>query len=286
MIDLFYEYTTDDLMLQGTYFNSGRKDCCVVFIHGQAQTIADNKFAYIWGKYLSGSGVSFLYGHNRGYAYMNCMENKDGDFVFNGSTFEEFDDCIKDIEVWCNKAKELGYRKIILMGHSLGCNKALHYISSVKEKFNGVIFASAPDMVGITKQTEKDYKALLEEAENNIKNKEPRKLLSKLIGNTDYSSSINFIKSYTEKSPIDNFPIERNPKVFEELSKVDIPILTFAGSEEYPTYLKQDILKDKAISCPDFTSRIIEGTNHIYFNHELEIAEIILNWIRKIGVLL
>lgn len=281
MIDLFYEYTSDDLMLQGTYFNSGKKDCCIVFIHGQAQTIVDNKFAYIWGKYLSGNGISFLYGHNRGYAYMNCMEKKNGELAFNGSTFEVFDDCVKDIEVWCNKVKKLGYKKIILMGHSLGCNKVLHYLNSTKEKFDGVIFASTPDMVGITKKTEKDYIMLLEEAKNNIENNEPRKLLNRLIGDTDYSSSINFIKNYTEESCIDNFPIERRPEVFEELSKVDIPILTFAGSEEYPTFLKQDILKEKAISCPNFTSKIIEGANHFYYKHELEIAKIILDWLTK-----
>lgn len=281
MIDLFYEYTSDDLMLQGTYFDSGKKDCCIVFIHGQAQTIADNKFAYIWGKYLSSNGISFLYGHNRGYAYMNCMSKQNGELAFNGSTFENFDDCVKDIEVWCNKVKTLGYKKVILMGHSLGCNKVLHYLNNTKEKFDGVIFASTPDMVGITKQTEKNYKNLVEEARKNIENGNPRKLLSKLIGDTDYSSSINFIKNYTEESYIDNFPIERNPKIFKELSKVYIPILTFAGSEEYPTFLKQDILKEKAISCPNFTNKIIKGSNHFYYRHELEIAEIILNWVKE-----
>lgn len=42
MIDLFYEYTEDDLRLQGTYFDSGKLDYCVLFIHGQAQSIVDN----------------------------------------------------------------------------------------------------------------------------------------------------------------------------------------------------------------------------------------------------
>ena len=56
MIDLLYEYTEDNLMLQGTYFDSNKKDICILFVHGQAQSILDNEFACMWGKYLSSNG--------------------------------------------------------------------------------------------------------------------------------------------------------------------------------------------------------------------------------------
>lgn len=45
MIDLLYECTKDNIELQGTYFNSLKKDICILFIHGQAQSILNNKFA-------------------------------------------------------------------------------------------------------------------------------------------------------------------------------------------------------------------------------------------------
>ena len=53
MIDLLYEYNDDNLMLQGTYFDSRKKDICILFIHGQAQSILNNKFAYEFGKYFT-----------------------------------------------------------------------------------------------------------------------------------------------------------------------------------------------------------------------------------------
>lgn len=37
-MDLFYEYTEDNLMLQGTYFDSDNKDICILFVHGQVQS--------------------------------------------------------------------------------------------------------------------------------------------------------------------------------------------------------------------------------------------------------
>jgi len=281
MIDLFYEYTEDNLRVQGTYFDSGKLDCCILFIHGQAQSIVDNYFAYVLGKYLSNNEISFLYSHNRGYSYINCMSKKDSSLEINGATFEIFEDSLKDIEVWIKKVKKLGYNKIILMGHSLGCNKALYYLSKNKDDVQGLILASAPDMVGITKKEESKFDNLLSEAESNVKNNNPRKLLNTLIGGTDYISSATFINESLENSNIDNFPIERNPEVFEQLATVRVPILSLAGSLEYPTYLKQELLCEKAINCKSFEWHIIEGANHFYLNRENELSDKILKWLAK-----
>ncbi len=277
MIDLLYEYTNDNLMLQGTYFDSKKKDICILFIHGQAQSILENEFAYKWGKYFSSNGISFLYGHNRGYDFINCMFDKKGDFVYNGATFELFEDSLNDIQVWINRIKKFGYKKIILLGHSLGCNKALYYLSKHQENIDGVIFASAPDMVGITRIEEENFIELYNESINSSKNK----ILSKLVCGTDYISAKTFIDQTTENTPIDNFPIERNPQTFEQLSKITIPILSFCGSDEYPTYLKQELLKEKAINCPDYSYEIIENTNHFYKNKEDVISRIVKEWINK-----
>lgn len=208
------------------------------------------------------------------------MSKKDGSLDVKGATFEIFEDSLKDIEIWMKKVKRLGYKKIILMGHSLGCNKALYYLSKNKDNVQGLILASAPDMVGITKKEELKFDDLLKEAEDNVNNNDSRKLLTTLIGGTDYISSATFISESLENSNIDNFPIERNPEIFEQLSAINIPILSFAGSNEYPTYLKQHLLKEKAINCNNFEYKIIDNTNHFYNNKEEEISKIILKWIK------
>ncbi len=277
MIDLLYEYTDDNLMLQGTYFDSNKKDICILFVHGQAQSILENEFAYKWGKYFSSNGISFLYGHNRGYDFINCMFDRNGNFVYNGATFELFEDSLKDIQVWVNKIRKLGYKKIILLGHSFGCNKALYYLSKYQNDIDGVIFASAPDMVGITKLEEANFDELYNESIDCSENK----ILSKLVCGTDYISAKTFINQTTENTPIDNFPLERNPETFEQLSKISIPILSFCGSDEYPTYLKQELLKEKATSCNDYSFKIVENTNHFYVNKEDEVSEMIKQWVSE-----
>ena len=66
-----------------------------------------------------------------------------------------------------------------------------------------------------------------------------------------------------------------------DISKITIPILSFCGSDEYPTYLKQELLKEKAINCPDYSYEIIENTNHFYKNKEDVISRIVKEWINK-----
>jgi len=280
-MDLFYEYTEYDLMLQGTYFNSGDKEVCILFVHGQAQSIIDNRFAYIFDKKLSNNNIGFLYGHNRGYSYINCMTKKDGTLKKLGATFEIFEDGVKDISVRIKKIKELGYKKIVLMGHSLGCNKALYYLSQNTQLIDGVIFLSPPDMIGITKIEEENFERIMEEAKENINNNESNKILNDLVCNFDYVSSKTFVDFYTEKNAIDNFPIERNPKVFEQLAKVSIPILSMAGSLECKTYLEQKLLKEKAINCKDYNYYIIEGSNRFYNGYEDVLIEYIIDFVRK-----
>lgn len=279
-MNFIYDYTEDGLRLQATHWSAQNKDICVICIHGQSRNIIEDYFATIWGNVLSKNGIGFIYGHNRGYSHINDIITNNGDFKRIGATFEIFEESFYDVDLWIKKAQEIGYKKFILLGHSLGCNKVVYYLSKKGNIVDGVILASPPDMVGITLLEEAYFDDLVKEAKYNIDNNEPRKLLKELLGEYSYVSSESFLNFYTEGNDIDNFPIERNPEHFEQLEQINVPILAFSGSEEYPTYLKLGVLKNKALSCPDFEIKTIDGSGHIYIDHEEEVANVILNWIK------
>jgi len=122
--------------------------------------------------------------------------NSEGGFETsrNGAVFERFENCVPDIESWLEKGRKLGYKKIIVIGHSLGVSKVLHHFYKTKpEDVVGVILASPPDMVGLVKKTsyQPNYEKLLEEAKQNIQNNNPRKLLSEEVWNWYTLSSLN-----------------------------------------------------------------------------------------------
>lgn len=272
-------YTEDGLKLPMIHFNSKEKDICVIFIHGMCQTILTNYFATIWGNILVENNIGFLYEHNRGHSIENDIVVKDGSFKRLGCMYEIFEDSIYDIDLEINKAKELGYKRFILMGHSYGCNKLIYYYYKKKPDILGLILASAPDMVGLQLYRQNDYKELIKEAKENIDNGQPTKILSNVIEDYMYMSSATYYDWFHKNSNLDNLPVMNNSDNWYQFETIDIPVLTFSGSNETDNYLHLDLLKEKAKRCNDFEYKYINSTDHFYNGKELEIGNIILNWI-------
>ncbi len=274
-------YTVDGLMLPMVHFESKVKDICVICIHGMCGTIVDNYFATVWGKVLSEKNIGFIYEHNRGHSIENDIVMMDGSFKRYGCMYEIFEDCIYDIDLAIQTAKDKGYKRIILLGHSYGCNKVIYYYYKKHPNILGIILASAPDMISSHLLLEPDYKELLSEAKKNIDNSEPTKLLHKMIEDYMYMSSLTYYNRYNENSNLDNLPVISNKEHWEQFETIDVPILTFSGSNEEDYYQHLDLLKDRALNCKNFEYKIIDNTGHTYKNKEKEIANFIFNWINK-----
>lgn len=274
-------YTEDGLRLPMVHFDSKEKDICVIFIHGMCQTIIDNYFATVWGNILVENNIGFLYEHNRGHSIENDILMKDGSYQRYGCMYEIFEDCIKDIDLAICKAKELGYKRFILLGHSYGCNKLIYYYYKKRPHILGLILASAPDMKGLQLYRQNDYKNLIIEAKENISDGNPTKLLSNLIEDYMYMSSQTYYNWFNENSNLDNLPVMSYSDNWEQFESINVPMLTFSGSDETDNYLHLDLLKNKAMNCKDFEYKIINNTNHFYNQKENEIGILILNWIKN-----
>lgn len=275
-------YTNDGLRLPMIHFESDEKDICVIFIHGMCQTILDNYFATVCGELLSKNNIGFLYEHNRGHSIENDILMKDGSYERCGCMYEIFEDCILDINLAIEKAKELGYKRYILMGHSYGCNKLIYYYYKKHPNILGLVLASAPDMIGLQLLRQSDYKKLINEAKDNIDKGNPTKILSNLIENYMYMSSQTYYNWFKKDSNLDNLPVMDNSDNWFQFESIDVPILTFSGSEETDNYLHLDLLKNKAKSCRNFKYKILEETNHFYVGKENEVSLLVFDWINDL----
>lgn len=273
-------YTEDGLRLPMVHFASDKKDICIVFIHGMCQTIIDNYFATVWGKILSENNIGFLYEHNRGHSIENDILMKDGSYKRCGCMYEIFEDCILDIDLALKQAKELGYKRICLMGHSYGCNKLIYYYYKKHPNILGLILASAPDMMGLQLYRQNDYKELIKEAKDNINNNQLNKILSNLIEDYMYMSSQTYYNWFNENSNLDNLPVMSYTQNWKQFETIDVPILTFSGANETDNYLHLDLLKNKAKNCNNFKYKVIENTDHFYNGKEEEIGYLILDWMK------
>lgn len=289
-----YIWTKDNLRLQGYYYHPTQKNVCVVFIHGMSGNLMENYFGHVLGEHLASNGYGFVYSHNRGYNHINDISQKEMDEnplnghkkVRIGAVYEMFNESFFDIDAWVEETYKQGYQKIVLMGHSLGCNKSIHYLhKNPQEHIEGLILLSPPDMVANGNEAGKSkiYDQLVEEAKQNIAQDQPRKLLSQMLWNWYTLSSQTFIDLFTKGCPADNLPIMRNPDSFPELASVHVPILSIMG--EYDDILVRslqedmDLLAQKATGTSSFTKEFIKGANHGYEDKEHELSETVLRWI-------
>lgn len=275
-------YTKDKLRLPMIHYDSIEKDICIICIHGMCSNFLNNSFYHIWGEYLSNNNIGFVYFYNRGHDIESDILKEDGSIYRCGTRYEIFEDSICDIDAAIDKVVDLGYKKVILLGHSYGCNKVIYYLYKKNHNIEGIILASIPDMIGIHKLYEKDYESLLKEAKVNIDNNDGDKLLSKLVEDYMYMSSKTYYNWYRNNSNLDNFPILSNSNNWYQLESISVPILTFSGGLEEEYYKRFDLIKEKACNVKLFSSYLIPKANHVYEGQELYIAKIIYNWIKEI----
>jgi len=294
MINISHVWTVDGLRLMGIHYEPELKNTCVLFIHGMSGNFIENYFGQILGETLVTAGIGFIYSHNRGYNHVNDIATKEkqenGGFktVRVGATYERFEDSVFDIEAWVEETKKYGYQKIILMGHSLGCNKVIHHLFKKGSKeITGLILASPPDMVANGEEAGKSkiYDSLLVEAKKNVVENNPRKLLSQQLWDWYTLSSQTFLDLFEEFGPADNLPLMRNPEQFPELASVDIPIFVLIGEFDdiVVRTLEGDLslIEKKATSTPSFTKKILPKANHCYEGQEKTLANEVLDWIKN-----
>lgn len=279
--------TEDGLKLTGYLYESQLNDVCVVFIHGMGGNLEHNPFASIWANLLNKGGIDFLFGYTRGHSEENQILTTNGNYIKCGTTYEVFEDSFYDVDLWVMTAKKLGYKKIILLGHSLGCNKVIHYLYKKKNMVDALILASPPDMIGLIKSDvyQKNYKELIKEAENNVRNGQPDQILSSKLWEEYFISSKTFLSYTNEQGEINNLPVAENPEHFKQLETIDIPIVAFMGFEDDIVIRSisddLELIKRKALSCPNFETHIFQNANHLYENCEEEIGLYLTNWIQK-----
>ena len=288
-IKIIYLWTKDSLRLQGVLFESGQKDVCILGTHGMSGNFIENYFANVLGEILAKNGVSFIYAHNRGYNHINDILTKDGRSARIGAAYERFSECVYDMDAWLDKVREMGYKKIVLFGHSLGCNKTIHYFYKYQPKgVVGIILASPPDMVGLFEKPEHqpNHKELLAEAKRNIKEGNPRKLVTGLIWNWYNLSSQTYVDLSEQEGEVDNLPVSRNPDSFPELASINVPILGVMGEKDDIAIktLEEDLalISQKATSCPMFVKKFIKDANHTYDGQEEQFSRAVLAWVKSL----
>lgn len=287
MKTFFQRITTEDgLELHGLLFEPEKRTAkALIHIHGWAGNFYENKFIDYIAKKATSEGFAFLTFNNRGAGIINDFIRREGlkvNYLRVGGSLENFKNCIFDIKAIVDFLSDKGYEKMILQGHSLGCQKALFYDNKTKDKrINGLVLLAPVDDISFTKRELKDrYEEGLKIAREMAKEGRDYKPVPEWMAfypclNGDMFLSVADPDSNSGK--LFNYPGQ-----LEAVKSINCQALVIFGSEDDYQADPEDklrILKENIKNCD---IKLLQNAGHGFVGFEEELSSEIVNWLKKI----
>ncbi len=282
---------TDGIILDGLLYKSKeRTNKVILAVHGMSSNCMKKRDQVI-SKKANENNIDYFCFNNRGselvkYTRRN-IEGKKEKFIM-GTSFEDVTEGYEDIVGAMIKLKELGYEKIYLQGHSLGCTKIVYSYNELKEEqddlinmVKGVILLSLVDIPQTLKfYLRENFNKYLEYAEEQEKQNKPNELMPKESFIHPISVKT-FLRYARDNKEIDFAGYGRDTKL-EKLNNIDVPLFMRWGNDN-------EMILQRAEELVDIVNNIlknenkdidyIDGANHGYENREEELAEQIIKFI-------
>ena len=266
-------------------------DEVVISIHGM-QSNCFKKREDILAKKINEAGIAYFAFNNRGTEIMCYTKKIDGTKTLNGGcAYEDVLDSYYDIKGAINKMIELGYSKIYLQGHSLGCTKIVYAYnrlkkenSSILKNIKSIILLSLVDLVDLQKYDLgiDKYNEMLKFAIEKEKNNEIMDLMPQ--DSFDHPISVkSYLRYYRDNKDIDFARFSDKNYNFKELNNIDIPLFLRWGEKDLVIQNLNELsefLKEK-INNNNLDIGYIKDTDHGYTNKEEILGEEIVEFLAK-----
>ena len=137
--------TPRGLILKGAMWGDTSMDTVVIMMSGICSNVFQNELLPEAGKVLSDNGIAFIAGQAMdAFSFISYSNTKTGKQTTTGVVTDDFSTAYEDVESYVKYAKDLGFKKIILAGHSLGSNRVIHYLANTADDYVNNFIISAP----------------------------------------------------------------------------------------------------------------------------------------------
>jgi pimeloyl-ACP methyl ester carboxylesterase len=261
--------TADGQPLHGLLFSSesSSDEPAILLVHGVGGTFYTRPYPQL-AEVLAGHGFTVLATNTRGHDWVT--RGPDGS-PSAGATFEVISDCLLDLDAGLACLAEAGFRRFVVMGHSLGAVKAVFYQGHRRrDDVAAVVCCSAPKLIYSTRLTEQpDFADNIARAQAMLAEGRGSELLSATAGS---GPGLFSARTYVDKyGPAEDTDLRR------VAGSLGCPLLTIAGSAEFtPNFVPyaQELAQLARGTC-----EIIEGAPHSYAGYESHIAQLVANWL-------
>lgn len=298
-LELIEFKTIDNVMLPGLLYNV-EGDSIVISLHGNGSSggLYNVRRNNILGKGFNKMGISYLTFSNRGSHFIQKFdrvnENGEREREEFGVAYELINECIYDIDGAVSYAKELGYKKIYLMGLSTGANKICLYDKLKKDNENnifGYILLSGGDDTGLFYESVGDieFKNMMDLCKRKIGEGKGRELVpgdmiisyQSLLDQIDPDGEYNIFPFFFELNKIKL--MHKEP--FIEFKNLKRPTLIIYGDKDEYCYGRVhdciELLKKVVNDKKGYSFRVLKDANHNFEGKNEELLKSILDWINK-----
>ncbi len=285
---------TDGISLNGFLYESKEKTQSVILaVHGMSSNCFKKRDEVISSK-ANDSQIDYFCFNNRGseltkYIRRNIDDKQEK--ILGGTSYEDVLEGYEDIVGAIIKLKELGYTNIYLQGHSLGCTKIVYTYNELLEEeeeellsnIKGVILLSLIDIPKAIKVYLGDkLNEYLQLAEQKEEKQQSLDLMPKEA--FIHPLSVKTFLRYARDNKEIDFANYGEDSELEKLNQIKVPLMMRWGNKNEMILQKADELVtivSNSIINSNKDIDYIDGADHGYTGKEEELADQIINFIKK-----
>lgn len=257
-------------MLDGFYRPAGGKKApLLVFVHGMGSNFYRAKLKKAFLEAAPALGLGILSFNNRG--------------AERGTEDEQFRGCLADLDAAAEFARRHGYRRMVFVGHSTGCQKIAYWQARRRHPgVSGLVLLAPADDHALTKRDlGKRFEQKVAWARKAVAEGKPE---APVAGLYERMGAARFLSVADERQPEAN--VFRYDGKLVMFRRVRCPVLAVFGEEEEfavrPPAEMLAILRGKSRSV-DFDEMLVPGAGHSFKGCEAELALAVCGWAREVA---
>ena len=130
----------DGHQLDGILYEAEESIATVLHVHGSLGNFYQQPFIPVFAQVLTREGINLLSCNMRSHDGIAEGYDGEGEMKYVGGSLARFETCVEDIKAAVSWSRRLG-RKVYLQGHSLGCDRVLHYLEVTGEGLSPILLS-------------------------------------------------------------------------------------------------------------------------------------------------
>lgn len=275
--------SSDDVINGGVLFTtakSGAKPIAIIWVHGWGTNFYNPSYVGI-GRALAARGFTTISVNTRMHDVGNVEKwTRSGQRVRGGGYWGVTSEDARDIGAWVDYAERIGYKHVVVVGHSAGWASVAHYQGETRDpRVVGLVLASGnTGVLGTGPDQLAQANKLVAEGSGEELMRIPNPSFPSYVSAATYLDMVNTPPAYKDFFGVGHSP---SPGVL----RVKCPILAFfdttsdVGGQSELDAVKASLQGLRG--APKLDTTMIAGGGHEYVGEEAQVAEKIAGWVQS-----